>query len=189
MSPKTSKKQILLNFFHGRGDQSLETGDLRAARDELRRHLGPGDRTSFGYIASILREAGYKVQYESRYSDPVMPEPYASRLKGLLEFRDLPSAERSLLKLDAVFHEYNHAGDQHGAQFAWAVVKKGKLRARRLAASPRLQESKRKEKEEVARWFQVWLETPELFARWLDLRKSSEEFRSLFGGSNANEER
>ena len=98
VSPKASKKQILLDFFRARGKRRIEVGDLHAARNELRRHLGPGDRTSLGYIASILREAGYEVRYEDRYSDPVMPEPYATRLKGVLEFHDLASAEQSLLR-------------------------------------------------------------------------------------------
>ena len=139
VSPKASKKQILLDFFQARGKRPLEVGDLRAARNELRRHLGPGDRTSLGYIASILREAGYEVRYEDRYSDPVMPEPYASRLKGVLEFHDLASAEQSLLRLDAIFREYSSAADRLGATMVRALVKKGKLRARSLAANPRVQ--------------------------------------------------
>ena len=118
MSPKASKKQILLDFFQARERQRLEVGDLHAARNELRRHLGPGDRTSLGYIASILREAGYEVQYEDRYSDPVMPEPYATRLKGVLEFHDLASAEQSLLRLDAIFREYQSAADQPGMKWS-----------------------------------------------------------------------
>ena len=181
MPSKQSKKQILLDFFQARGKRPLEVGDLQAAHNELRRCLGPGDRTSLGYIASILREAGYEVRYEDRYSDPVMPEPYASRLKGVLEFHDLASAEESLLRLDAIFHEYASAGDRLGMSMVRALVKKGKLRARSLAANPRVQAPKRQEKQEIASWYQVWLETPELFADWLALRKSSDEFREVFG--------
>jgi len=187
VSPRSSKKQILLDFFKSHGKGPLEVGDLQAARDELRRHLGPGDRTSLGYIASVLREADYEVRYEDRYSDPFMPEPYATRLKGVLEFRDLASAEQSLRRFDAVFREFRSAADQAGMKWVFALVKKGKLRARSLAANPRVQAQKRQEKQEIARWFQVWLETPDLFADWLALRKSSEEFRSLFGGGAATE--
>ena len=161
--------------------------DLHAARDELRRHFGPGGRTSLGYIASVLRAAGYEVRYEDRYSDLVMPEPYASRLKGVLEFHDLASAEQSLLRLDAIYREYSSAADRLGTAMVRGLVKKGKLRARSLAANPRVQASKRQEKQEIARWFQVWLETPDLFADWLELRKSSDEFRQVFGGADAKE--
>jgi hypothetical protein len=142
--------------------------------------LGPGDRTSLGYIASILREAGYDVQYEDQYSDPLIPEPYADRLKGALEFRDLAGAEGSLLRLDAIYREYSSAEDHQGAAMVRALIRKGKLRARALAANPRVQASKRQEKQEIARWFEVWLETPDLFVDWLALRKSSDEFRRLF---------
>jgi hypothetical protein len=188
VSPKASKKQILLDFCRVRDRQRIEGGDLHAARNELRRLLGPGDRTSLAYIASILREAGYEVQYEDRYSDPVMPEPYAHRLKGVLKFRDLATAEQSLLRLDALYREYSNAADRLGTTLVRALVKKGKLRARSLGANIRVQAPKRLEKQEIARWFQVWLETPDLFADWLALRKSSDEFRKLFGGADAAEE-
>jgi hypothetical protein len=187
VASKPSKKRILVDFFRLRGAQRIEMNDLQAARNELRCHLGSGDRTSLGYIASVLRETGYEVQYEDRYSDPVMPEPYATHLKGALEFRDLASAEQSLLRLDEIYREYGRADDPLGVKLVWTLVKKGKLRAQRLAASPRVRESKRKEKEEIARWFQVWLETPDLFADWLALRKSSDEFRQTFAPAVSSE--
>lgn len=180
MSQKASKKRILLDFFQAREKQPLAAGDLHSARNELRRHLGPADRTSLGYIATILREAGYDVRYEDRYSDPLMPEPYTSRLKGMLEFHDLDCAEQSLLRIDAIYREYYGAADRLGVAMVRALVKKGKLRARSLAANPRVNPQKRQEKQEIASWFQVWLETPDLFADWLALRKSSAEFRQLF---------
>jgi hypothetical protein len=187
VSTKTSKKQILLDFFQARGQRAVEARDLRAAQNELRRQLGPNNRTSLGYMAAILREAGYEVRYEDRYSDPVMPEPYCTRLKGVLEFHDLKSAEASLLKLDGIYREYAGAGDSQGVKFVRALVKKGKLRAQSLAANPRVQAPKRAEKQEIARWFQVWLETPDLFSDWLALRKSSAEFRREFASEEASQ--
>jgi hypothetical protein len=181
VSPKANKKQILLDFFQAGGRRRVEVADLRAAHDELRRQIGPEYRTSLGYIASILREAGYDVRYEDRYSDPVMPEPYATRLKGALEFHDLASAELSLLRLDAIHREYSSAADRVGASMVHALVKKGKLRAQSIATNPRVQARKRQEKQEIANWFRVWLETPDLFVEWLELRKSSQEFHRLFG--------
>ena len=183
-----SKKQILLEFFQARGKGPVEIGDLRAARDEIARRLGPARRTSLSYIASTLRAAGYDVRFEDRFSGPVIPEPYAVRLHGLLEFPHLARAELSLQRLDALFQEYRGAGDAAGMKWVRAVVRKGRLRARSLAANPRLQPAKRQEKQEIANWFQVWLETPELFADWLELRKSSEEFQSLFSGVRNQEE-
>jgi hypothetical protein len=185
VSPKASKKRILLEFFQAREKKRVEGADLRAAHDELRRQLGPTDRTSLGYIASILREAGYEVQYEDRYSDPMMPEPYATRLKGVLEFHDLASAEQSLLRLDAIYRDYLSAADRVGRAMVFALVKKGKLRAQSIAANPRVQARKRQEKQEIANWFRVWLETPDLFTDWLELRKSSEQFQNLFGGAGS----
>jgi hypothetical protein len=184
VSPKASKKLILLDFFREREKRPLATSDLHSARNELRRHLGPEDKTSIGYIATILREAGYDVRYEDHYSDPLMPEPYATRLKSMLEFHDLASAEQSLLRIDAIYHEYSGVADRLGVAMVRALVKKGKLRARSLAANPRVNARKRQEKQEIASWFQIWLETPDLFADWLALRKSSEEFRQLFAGAD-----
>ena len=184
VSPRARKKPIILDFFRERKKQPLAASDLHSARNELRRHLGSEDRTSLGYIATILREAGYDVRYEDRYSDPVMPEPYATRLKGALEFHDLGSTEQSLLRIDAIYREYSSTADRLGAATVRALVKKGKLRARSLAANLRVNAQKRLEKQEIANWFQVWLETPDLFADWLALRKASDEFRQLFGDLN-----
>ena len=184
LSVKVSKKQVILDYRRAQNLKRVDGEELRAVRNELRLQLGPQDKTSLGYIASVLREAGCQVQYEDRYSAPAMEEPYASRLAGVLEFHDLVSAERSLLKLDAIYRDYRSTADRAGMTLVRALVKKGKLRAQSLAANPRVQPQKRLEKQEISRWFQVWLETPDLLPDWLALRKSSEEFHKLFGSGN-----
>jgi transposase len=175
-----SKKQIILDVCAARNFRRIGAGEIRAIGDELRHRLGQAQKTSASYIASILRAAGRPVDYADRFTDPLQQEPYASRLKGLLEFHSLESAEASLRKLDAIYREYREISDRIGTSLVRSLVLKGKLRAQSVAGNPRVSPEKRREKREIARWFHVWLETPDLLTDWLELRKNSEEFQQMF---------
>lgn len=111
-----------------------------------------------------------------------MDERYAPRLEHGLHFRDFEDAEACLRNLDAAYREYQAAGDRTGMGLVRAMLLKGKMRAEQLAANPRVRESKRREKREIAAWFRVWLQTPDIFFDWLDLRRQADGFRNEFPG-------
>jgi hypothetical protein len=56
-----------------------------------------------------------------------------------------------------------------------------KAKAQLLARDPSLSESLRQQQQEIGEWFRVWLQTPEIFEDWLDLRQRSQDFRQMFG--------
>jgi len=182
MRKRTSKKQIILDWWRASGTGRVRTQEIRALQARLRQLGGSGGGASPSYIVNVLREAGAEVEYEDRYADPVMVEPYAAQLKGLLHFGDLAEAEDSIRKLSAHQAAFRAAGDRVGVELVRKIVLKGRERAQSLAINPRVNEEKRREKQEIATWFRVWLETPDLFPDWLELRKQSEEFRRLFSG-------
>ncbi len=124
--------------------------------------------------------AGRESKSRSYKASPPLAEPYAGRLKGKLQFHDLASAEQSLRELDAAYRSYVHASDRTGASLVRAILLNGKLRAQSIAANRRVNPLKRKEKHEIALWFTVWLQTPDLCFDWLEVRKNSEEFRKNF---------
>jgi len=43
-------------------------------------------------------------------------------------------------------------------------------------------------KEEIAGWFRIWLETPDVFFDWLDVRKQSPEFKTKFPSEDEEQE-
>ena len=176
----STKKQLILDCFRTHRWGRVGREEIRTVEAELRRDLGPAGKTSFSFIANVLREAGARVDYEDRYVDPLMEEPYAGRLQGVLQFGDLAAAEASLRQLDAIYREYLQATDQVGTRLVRSLVVKGKQRAGSLAASSRVGQEQRQQKQEIAAWFRVWLETPDIFFAWLELRKQSEEFLRLF---------
>ncbi len=179
-----TKKQIITEYCQSQGLKHVGLREIRAIEAELSRRLGPNDRTSYSYIANVARQTGARVEYNDRYVDPWMDEAYSKRLKGLLHFHDLESAEASLRKLDDVYRDYREISDRIGTTLVRSMVLKGKERAASLAANPRVNPEKRREKLEIAHWFRVWLETSDLFFDWLELRKKSEEFLRLFGSDD-----
>jgi len=173
-----TKKQIILEYCRTKALERIGGKEIRSLENEVRVRLGK--KISLSYIAGVLRAAGKQVDFDDRFTSPPIEEPYASRLRDLLEFHDLSSAEASLRKLDALFREYLEVQDRTGARWVRTLLLNGKLRASSLAVNPRVNPRKRAEKAEIATWFRIWLQTPDLFFDWLDLRKASEEFRRLF---------
>lgn len=177
MSSRNSKKQAILDY---RGKYCPERAGVRELRLIQKELYDRGQSSPLSYIASVLRQAGTAVEYEDRFVDPTLPEPYARRLEGALRFGDLAAAEASLRDLDTAYREYDAAADHAGSRLVRRLVLRGKERAESLAANLRVRPEKRQEKREIASWFRVWLESPALFFDWLALRKQTQEFRQLF---------
>jgi hypothetical protein len=55
-----------------------------------------------------------------------------------------------------------------------------------IARNHKVDPLKRAEKEEVLQWFKVWLDTPDAFFDWLEVRKQSPSFRKSFGATEAS---
>ena len=184
MAGRTSKKQLILDYRESRALAQAGERELRLIQKDLRDRLGASP-PSLSYIASVLRQAGTQVGYEDRYTDPAIPPSYAGRLEGVVRFHDLATAEDALVKIDAVCRDCRAAADHAGVRLARKLVLRGKQRAESLARSGRVSAGKRLEKREIATWFRIWLESPDLFFGWLEVRKQTEEFRMLFASGSA----
>jgi hypothetical protein len=64
-------------------------------------------------------------------------------------------------------------------RFARQTAERAKRNAASLSRTAELTGLKRAEQEEIAQWFTIWLQTPDLFAQWLELRKASPGFKAL----------
>ena len=64
---------------------------------------------------------------------------------------------------------------------------KGKHRAQMIARNAKVDPHKRAEKEEIAGWFLIWLETPDSFFDWLEVRKQAPDFRAKFPQAESEE--
>jgi hypothetical protein len=49
-----------------------------------------------------------------------------------------------------------------------------------ISRNHKVEAHKRQEKEEIANWFRVWLENPDAFFDWVEVRKQAPDFRARF---------
>ncbi len=106
----------------------------------------------------------------------------------LLQFATFEQAEACLRRLDGLWRGFRAAGDAERAAKILAIAREGRRRAQMIAGNQRVSAERRAEKEEIRQWFRVWLETPEAFFDWLELRKQSPDFVQRFGVYSAKQQ-
>jgi len=156
--------------------------------DQLRRRLlaehGEAGKTGSDYIADVLKDAGHRVLLNLVEE---AEEQYEEEFEDLLHFKTLGDAEVSIMRLDELMRKFREQGEHAAVERVLNVARLGKLRAEMIARNHKVDPHKRDEKEEIAGWFRIWLETPDAFFDWLDVRKQSPEFRAKFPQSGAEE--
>jgi hypothetical protein len=110
-------------------------------------------------------------------------EKYEFIFEGLAINKSLQEAEKSLQRIDELYHKFLRLGDRTGVRFARQTALRAKGNALALSRSPDLDRNQRAEQAEFSRWLTIWLETPEIFPQWLELRKATGEFKEAFLGT------
>jgi len=149
--------------------------------DQLRRRLvaehGETGKTGSDYIAEVLKSAGWKVVLTQREE---AEEEYEEEFEDLLHFKTLEDAEVSLTRLDELMRQFKAHGEPAAVERVLDVARLGKRRAEMISRNRKVEAQKRAEKEEIAGWFRIWLETPDSFFDWLEVRKQSPEYQGKF---------
>ncbi len=102
------------------------------------------------------------------------------KLESSLHFGTLAEAENSLRDIHSLFTECRKVDDRSGMSMCRNRILEGKRRSRQIARNPRVAQKKRAEKDEICTWFTLWLQSPDRFFVWLDMRKASDDFRHRF---------
>jgi hypothetical protein len=118
--------------------------------------------------------------------DREIESPYREALAGVLAFSTFADAERTLRSLENLCRKYRQASDKKGVESCRRIAFLGRRRAESISRNPRVSLRKRLHKKEVAAWFRIWLETPDLFDDWLAMRKNTAGFRELLESESAN---
>lgn len=178
-APHPTKKSLILEIARGLGVPRFTPAEVEQIRRQLIARLGAGGKTSPDYIAGVLETAGLRLVWSTRADTEGR---YEEEFQDLLHFATLDEAEMCLVRLDELLRKFHTEGERAAAERVLEVARLGRRRAEMIARNPKVDAQKRAEKEEVMQWFRIWLDTPEAFFDWLELRKQSPEFQQRFTG-------
>jgi hypothetical protein len=179
-----TKKALIIEAAQQLGVQKYTPAEVEQIRRRLTAQFGPEGKTSADYVMSVLEESGMRVVWSTK-SDT--EGKYEEEFADLLHFSTLEEAEMCLIRLDELLRKFTVSGERPAAERVREIGRLGRRRAEMIAHNHKVDAAKRTEKLEIAQWFRVWLETPDAFFDWLEIRKQSPEFRKNFPG-NATED-
>ena len=172
-----TKKSLILQAARQIGVQKWTPAEI----DQLRRRLiaehGEAGKTGCEYIADVLEAAGLKLELTLQEE---AEDQYEEEFEDLLHFKTLEDAEVSVMRLDELMRKFRSQGEHAAVERVLNVARLGKRRAEMISRNQKVEPPKRAEKEEIANWFHVWLENPEPFFDWLEVRKLAPDFLEKF---------
>lgn len=173
----STKKALILEAAQALGKPRFTPAEIEQIRRQLIAQLGPAGKTSSDYIVSVLEEAGMRVVWSTRSDTEGL---YEEEFTDLLRFSTLGEAEMCLVRLDELLRKFLAESEKSAAERVREIARLGRRRAEMISRNHKVDAQKRLEKEEVAHWFAIWLETPDAFFDWLEVRKQSPAFRKQF---------
>lgn len=172
-----SKKAMILRAAAAIGAEKWTPAEIEQLRRKLLAEHGDEGKTGSDYIADVLQAAGWKVVLSQQEE---AEDQFEEEFEDLLHFKTLSDAEVSLMRLDELLRRFRVHEEKAAAERVLQIARLGKRRAEMIARNHKVELHKREEKEEIANWFRVWLENPDAFFDWVEVRKQAPEFRARF---------
>lgn len=177
----SAKKEKILSAARALKKTVFTPAEIEQIRRRLTADSGEAGKTSAEYISSVLTDAKMRVVSSAQSG---IPDRYEEEFEDLLHFSSLDEAEMCLVRLDELLRKFETEGERAAEARVLEIARLGRRRAEMIARNHKVDPAKRSEKEEISRWFAVWLEQPDAFFDWLEVRKQSPEFRERFPAQN-----
>lgn len=166
----TTKDQVILEIWKRSGNDLVTAHELNLIQRALSERFGSD--ASPASIARVLADYGARLAHpEVLQSDTRWRERQHSFTSDDLAFDSITAAFAFIEKL-------RQAEDQSSLRQSVQLIKH---ELDYLAGSSTAPANRRAVAREAAQWLTVWLQNPQIFSEWLDLRRSTNEFRELFG--------
>lgn len=171
--------------------ESVGAEELEAVAGAVRERFGEGAVESPATIARLLADEGAELRHAEILELDVerrTESPYDAMFRNVLKFADFKQTIVSIRNLENLRKKFTREKDREGLRLVRETALRGKRRAQMIAGNEKVEQKKRDEKAEIAEWFTLWMQNPEIFENWIELRQNSKDFKERFGSAAENAE-
>ena len=165
-----TREQFIVESWNRIGTDIVGASELSLIHEALAKRFG--SESSPASIARVLADRGARLGHpEILQTDTRWRERQQLFTADDLSFDSITAACAFIEKLQQAHYEPSLRQS----------VQQIKHELEHLSAAPTVPANRRAVAREAAQWLTVWLQNPQIFREWLDLRCSTNEFRELFG--------
>ena len=171
----TNKQELIIEVWEALDCESVGCRELEQIQEVLHERFGPGGQESPAAIARVVADEGAVLRHpEVLECDSKWRMQYlqAQAFERELDFSDFDKAVASFSAIETA----QASGDGRLRE----VVTNARQNQILISRSKIIDPAGRELAKEISQWLLVWLQSPQLFSDWLDLRLRSEEFRNKF---------
>src|SRR5205809_7901422 len=186
-NPNREKRELIVETWTKLGRAPITASMLSRIQRALAKQFGIDTTDSPASIARVLADEGAELRHPDVIEfDAQWRESSFKKFELAIATDDaakpltLESAEALVKRFERLRRKYSGDAKSDRVSHLRGAALNEKAKAQLLARDCALNDSVRKVQGEIAEWFRVWLQTPEIFDDWLDLRRRSSEFRETF---------
>ena len=169
----TTKDQVIVEVWEKTAKDIVSASDLTLIQDALIQRFGSD--ASPASIARVLADHGARLGHpEILQADTRWRERQHLFTPDDLAFDTINAAYAFIDKLE----QFRQTHDQQSLRHSVQQIKHELEALATLSTVPAI---RRAVAREAAQWLTIWLQNPQIFREWLDLRRSTKEFEELFG--------
>ena len=178
-----TKTDLIIEVWEKLDCESVGAVEIEAIETVVREKYGNSAVDSPMIIARLLADEGAELRHAEIMQLDVKrrtESPYDPMFRNILKFSDFKQAVISIRRLENLRKKFVAENDKEGLRLVRETAIKGKRRAQMVAGNEKVDAQNRAEKVEIVEWFTIWLESPEIFENWINLRQNSKDFKEKF---------
>jgi hypothetical protein len=182
--------EIIGSIWRELGSPEVGASELTHVHEALATVFGPDQLPSPARIARELAQQGAMLRHpeiietDARWRESQI----AGHLNAFQSLRPLQSgvpldfnqAAAMVAELEELHGRFVNSGDEVALADLKTLAIEARQAAKNRVKDPSLSAADREMQREISEWLRVWLETPNIFDQWLDLRRSSAAFKAKF---------
>ncbi len=176
-----NKTDLMIEVWEKLDCESVGVREIIAIENAVRDTFGERAVDSPMVIARLLADEGAELRhseimqlYVSRTTEKQGEQSYVS----VFDISDLDRTLSSLRKAEKIRQTLDSQNDRDAIGRLRRAAIEAKETAIKKASDERLSTGTRNIYDESARWLTIWLQSPELFENWVQLRLRSDEFQN-----------
>lgn len=178
-----TKNDLIIEVWEALDCESIGRAEIEAIETAVAARFGASAVDQPMRIARLLADEGADLRHAEILELDVerrSEDRYAAAFRNLVKFSDLAQAETTFKNLENLRQKFKRDNDREGLRRLREKAQQSRERAGMIARNKNVKPAKQQEKAEIAEWFKIWLESPQIFPAWLALRKKSADFQTRF---------